>query len=136
MTNFDTVTSPAGNVYPADQKITARYWNEEDRSPWKWVGNTDLRGDLSWEFDEAAVWQHEVSKDIIVARDSGCSCPIPFENLELKDAAFLTSLKDFDSFIEENEERTYSWDDNPSERYPSVVDQIVVLRKQIEDLLA
>lgn len=130
------VESPAGHVYPEDMRITRNYWsNDEEESPWKWVGETNLRGDLSWEFDEAAVWQHEDTLDLIIAADSGCSCPTPFEDLELKDATFLESLVDFDKFIEENESRTYSWDDNPSERYPEVVDQVTALRKKVEELL-
>lgn len=131
------ITSPAGHIYPADMNITTNYWNDEvDDSPWRWVGGTNLRGDLSYEFDEASVWQHEDTRDLIIAADSGCSCPTPFEDLELKGATFVASLVDFDKFIEENEKHTYSWDDNPGERYPEVIDQVTALRKKVEELLA
>ena len=89
------VTSPAGHIYPADMRLTDRYGTvEEDKTPWVYVGSTDLRGDLSYEFDEAQVLQHENTKDIIIAADSGCSCPMPFEDTTVADGEFITSLLD------------------------------------------
>lgn len=134
MTDTQFVESPAGHFYPAFMKVTSNYWNTE-KTPWVWVGASDLRGDLSYEFDEAYVWQHEDTGDVIIGADSGCSCPQPFEDTTLQDVEFIASLVDFDKFIEENESLTYSWSDNPSERYPEVVDQVVALRKKVETLL-
>jgi hypothetical protein len=36
--------------------------------------------DLSYEFDMIVVWQRLSDKKLFWARDSGCSCPSPFEN--------------------------------------------------------
>jgi hypothetical protein len=145
VTNFNTVSSPSGHVYPADQRLTSDYYWDEDapKSLWVYVGSSDMRGDLHYEFDEVAVYQHGISKDIIISHDSGCSCPIPFENSTVSDATFVTSLKDFDRFVKKHESLD-TWGYNSegdyvefSEpvRYPQVVDQIVALRKLVEGLL-
>jgi hypothetical protein len=146
MTNFETVTSPSGHVYPADQRLTSDYyWDEEaPKSPWTWVGSSDMDGNLSYSFDEVTVFQHKDSKDILIAHDTGCSCPTPFEDATVSDGEFITSLKDFDAFVAENEtldlhigydsSGVYVELSEPT-RYPDVVDQVVALRKKIEDLL-
>jgi len=36
--------------------------------------------DLSYEFNQLQVWKHEASNTVFWAKDSGCSCPSPFEN--------------------------------------------------------
>lgn len=36
--------------------------------------------DGNYVFDTRAVWKHEASGNLYTARDSGCSCPSPFED--------------------------------------------------------
>lgn len=45
--------------------------------------------DLSYEYDEFAVWR--VGDRFYWASDSGCSCPIPFEEVTLETAASGTA---------------------------------------------
>ncbi len=33
-----------------------------------------------WQFDMHTVWQHDQTKKLYYAHDSGCSCPTPFED--------------------------------------------------------
>lgn len=44
--------------------------------------------DGNYQFDFRAVWKHEPSGRLYTARDSGCSCPSPFED--------YTKLEDLD----------------------------------------
>lgn len=46
----------------------------------------------SYEFDIRVVWLHKKSGELYTARDSGCSCPSPFEN--------YTSLADLERMNE------------------------------------
>ena len=146
MTDTGFVESPLGNVFPADMKLTKDYWSDDQEdSPWRYVGSADMDGNLSWEFDLIAVFQHEDTKDILVAADSGCSCPQEFESHTVKDGTFVTSLIDFDIFaalherrlddwVYNNETEEYEQPEDPK-RHPHVVDQISALRLKVEELL-
>lgn len=46
---------------------------------------------LSYEFDIIAVWKHTETGKLYWAYDSGCSCPLPFENFTT--ISSLTPLK-------------------------------------------
>lgn len=127
------IESPAGHLYESGMRITSDYGAE--KSAWLWVGGADMRGDLCYEFDEVGLFQHEDTLDLLMAHTSGCSCPTPHEENTVADGVFITSLVEFDKFIEKNESLTYSWDDEPQKRYPEVVDQVVALRKVVEGLL-
>lgn len=39
----------------------------------------------SYEFDYRVVWRDKTTGKLYTARDSGCSCPTPFESLRYKD---------------------------------------------------
>lgn len=60
-----------------------------------------------YQFDTRVVWRNTESGEIYTARDSGCSCPIPFENFET-----LESLDKFNfetirhEAMDEHSERT------------------------------
>ena len=55
----------------------------------------------SYEFDTRVVWRHE-SGIVVTARDSGCSCPTPFEDYEgLYDLEHLYEPRQFDELIYE-----------------------------------
>jgi hypothetical protein len=36
--------------------------------------------DEAYQFDTRAFWKHEPTGKLLTARDSGCSCPLPFED--------------------------------------------------------
>lgn len=65
----------------------------------KIVGVLD-QPDLSYEYNTFVVWQHEDSKRLFYATDTGCSCPTPFEeyNFESPDNNTLTEIKAGDSW--------------------------------------
>ena len=70
-------------------------------SPESWglevVGEVDSGGD--YEFDKTCVWRHKSSGALFWAHDSGCSCPLPFENYSsLMELDTLTSKEDFKAF--------------------------------------
>jgi hypothetical protein len=50
--------------------------------------------DLSYMFNMVVAWKHEESGKVYVARDSGCSCPSPFED--------CTSLDKLDEITKES----------------------------------
>lgn len=61
-----------------------------------------LEADLSYEFDMVIVWRDTVSKKYYWASDSGCSCPVPFEDIHrLGDLAVLnkTHFKLFEDAV-------------------------------------
>lgn len=37
----------------------------------------------SYEFDLRVVWRHDLTKTLLTARDSGCSCPSPFDEYDV-----------------------------------------------------
>jgi hypothetical protein len=68
----------------------------------------------SYEFDTRVVWQGEDGR-LWTARDSGCSCPTPFEGTEELDRCFIKDL--------EGEYQKHLKDTNDYNRgYPSVAD--------------
>ena len=131
---MEQITSPAGNTYPAAERIVANYWSD-DTSPWKDIGSADMDGDLSYEFSEVRVYQHEKTRELVIAFDSGCSCPSPFEDTTVDDVEFLASLVDFDDFVAKHEVLDRDWDTGEQTRNPRVVDEVSLLRRQVEDLL-
>lgn len=81
--------------------------------------------DMSYQFDTLLVWRHKDSGKFYTARDSGCSCPTPFEDYCGIDK--LTELNDWTQLLSDvepeteryleysNSEETYgSWWGNPS----------------------
>jgi hypothetical protein len=70
-----------------------------------------------YEFDYRIVWQHE-DGTFLTARDSGCSCPCPFEN--------HTTLQDLDILVMDDLTREVRSD---GRTYLSVSDRMSFLRK-------
>lgn len=63
----------------------------------------------SYEFDTRVVWFHEATGVFYTARDSGCSCPSPFEGyIGLDDLDVLTDTSDLRAEIREAQEGRYS----------------------------
>jgi len=77
----------------------------------------ELNEPLDYAFNILAVWQHPESKRVFYAKDSGCSCPIPFEmyhfnspdetNLDeitkINCYGFSTSVEQFPATMEERQ---------------------------------
>lgn len=68
--------------------------------------------DLDYQFDTRIVWRHIESGVFYTARDSGCSCPCPFEDYNsLED---LTVLNSWDDLLDEIEaEKSSEYGGNP-----------------------
>ncbi len=113
-----------GKAYPANLSLVMPYSREAD-GQWEEVGTAQMRGDLSYEFDEVRVFRHKFFGGLLIAHDSGCSCPTPFEDSKVKDGRFLNSLVDFDEFTEEHRAKDSGY----------TVDSIAALRKVIEPLI-
>lgn len=59
--------------------------------------------DEAYEFSILAVWKHEDGK-VYAAFDSGCSCPVPFEDHKFpEDFVEVKSWEDVKAIIAENE---------------------------------
>src|SRR3546814_2503386 len=95
-----------------------------------------MDGNLSYEFNEVKVFQHKFHGGLLIAQDSGCSCPSPFENAVVDEGKFLNSLADFDAFVAEHEQIDTVWNEDYTQstdrRHPRVVDQVAALRKILE----
>ena len=49
--------------------------------------------DGEYQFDYRVVWWHEKKRKLYTSRDSGCSCPSPFEEIyEIKDLDKLSDM--------------------------------------------
>lgn len=59
------------------------------------VSSADLAG--SYEFDKVVVWRTNDGRNLI-GHDSGCSCPIPFENHRVEDLTEVKTLADVADF--------------------------------------
>lgn len=58
--------------------------------------------EASWSFDTFVVWKHEETGTIYWARDSGCSCPSPFDiYTSLGTATKVISMHDFIDAVKE-----------------------------------
>lgn len=56
----------------------------------------------NYEFDLRVVWRHAESGELYTARDSGCSCPSPFESFNKLEKLSIVSMEDLeDEFREE-----------------------------------
>lgn len=120
-----------GFTYPAQLPLSTSDWNE--------IGTADLDGDLYYEFNEVRVFQHKLHGGLLIAQDSGCSCPTPFEDAVVDSGRFLNSLVDFDAFVAEHEVTVTVWNEehtiSTQQRSPSVVDQVTRLRQSVEELI-
>lgn len=132
-------------VYDLDELVREHWWRDDEPSNWESIGGADVRGDLSYEFDEVQVFKHKVTGQLLIAHDSGCSCPSPFEDTTVRDGRFIHRLKDFDDFVANVESYERGFWDSDSRRYvehgevvrhPEVVDQVTRLRKTVEAALA
>lgn len=63
--------------------------------------------DASWSYDQVVVWENSEGKRYWAA-DSGCSCPIPFE--DYKSIADLNPLPETESQLRHEVDRR-TWDD-------------------------
>lgn len=132
-------------TYVMDERLTQGWDPDAHVSvPWDEVGSADTYPDLSYEFDEVRVFRHRVTGALVIAHDSGCSCPEPFDGTRLKDAVFIDRLKDFDDFVAKHEElETSGYDEDsgeyvtydPPRHHPRILDGIAALRRQVENLL-
>ena len=76
------------NIYYEPEKFDLEIFAEEDCD--RWTG-----------FDMYIVWRNVVTGLLFYAHDSGCSCPIPFDDVEMKDLIPLTyaTFEDFRSWL-------------------------------------
>lgn len=58
------------------------------------VYNVEWSGE-SYEFDQTAVFESKETGMLFYADDTGCSCPIPFENTTFDDLTPITRLQDW-----------------------------------------
>ena len=77
---------------------------------WEILAEHDWAG--SYEFGMLVVWRNKQSGELRAASDSGCSCPIPFEDLEydLSDATLITEVDDLRPLLEEIDYYAPNWD--------------------------
>lgn len=77
---------------PEDPDLYVDSWrrNSEDReNPFEYL--TDIEwDDEPYQFDDTQVWVHKPTGRLFFATDSGCSCPSPFEDTQVKDLTEIT----------------------------------------------
>lgn len=63
--------------------------------------------DGDYQFDTRVVWRRDSDGQLLSARDSGCSCPSPFESTELKDLQEVNSTSWLKEEIAEQSKHQY-----------------------------
>lgn len=127
-----------GKAYPADLALKMPYGRADD-GQWEEVGAADMYGNLSYEFNEVRVFRHKFFGGLLIAHDSGCSCPTPFEDTTVEDGKFLNSLVEFDEFIDQHAGTEVHWDEatqtRVERRCATTVDQVARLRGLLEEAI-
>lgn len=117
-------------------------------SRWDWRTEqdtvTDYRevGEVDWEeepyeFELTRVYQQISTGALFYATDSGCSCPIPFEDTEETDLTPITRMQDWydhvtERIVEADPEEDYQY---PRPTPTSAIDGAHRLGRQINDIL-
>lgn len=135
-------TSPE-YAYNLNERLESS-WGRSVESNWEAIGEAEMDGDLSYEFDTVRAWRHKSTGAVVIAHDSGCSCPMPFEDTTVADVTFVHRLVDFDEFVDQHvkkatrrwDRETYSYITLPEPQAdPSVVDGVYGLRQAVEAAL-
>lgn len=91
---------------PEDTPIEERGWGGYDKNPYYYPGACGLEllataeADLSYEFDYVCLWRDLASGRYFMAKDSGCSCPTPFEDVRsVSDLTEVTTRKEAKNFL-------------------------------------
>jgi hypothetical protein len=64
--------------------------------------------EASYSFSTILAWRDLETGDVYVGHDSGCSCPVPFEDFRgLSDMTLITDRIDLERFVREIEQRHY-----------------------------
>lgn len=114
-------------------------WDNLYSSPEKWdlriVGSID-HPDACYSFDYLVVWQHEDGR-LFYGRDSGCSCPAPFEYVKSLDQ--VTEIEGADGFrdfcVAVDEHCEYASEYIGEERSSAFLADKVELKAKISGLL-
>lgn len=68
----------------------------------------------SYQFDYTGVWKHNVTGQLYMADDSGCSCPSPFENFTTLESLTPVTLAQLDEHLNNRKNEIsvaeYVWD--------------------------
>ncbi len=84
-------------------------------------------GEADYSFDLTRVWKHTLTGDLYCADDSGCSCPSPFEDTQVKDLTPITKLQDFYDHLKDHPDYGIN--------HPATIDQQWRLIKSIGEYL-
>jgi hypothetical protein len=79
------------------------------------VGEVEFSSGI-YEFDTSVVWCDE-SGQHYVADDSGCSCPEPFENVDISNLRKIDRLQDLVDYFDQRKAESYRYE--PDEDYAS-----------------
>lgn len=105
------------------------HWSSETReyrSEFEELGSIEWR-DYSYEFDLTAVFIHKASGRLFAADDAGCSCPSPFEDVQVQHATEIKTPHDFFVYLSQR------CPEDPA--LPSAVDEQHVLVQAVYDYL-
>ncbi|ROR95461.1 hypothetical protein EDD28_0102 [Salana multivorans] len=73
----------------------------------RWIDSIDW-DEESYQFNMTDAWLDTETGDVLVADDSGCSCPTPFEDTRLNDTTKIAHLKDLDAHVADRMEIEWS----------------------------
>jgi hypothetical protein len=86
------------NIYSSPEKFGLRV-----------VGEAEFSSGC-YEFDTSVVWQDVETGDLYVADDSGCSCPIPFEDIGRGDLLRIDRLQTLLDYLDKRKADSYRYD--------------------------
>lgn len=129
-----------------DEKVDG-YYSKNDPQVFELLGEAELDFE-QWQFDIVGVFRHKESGLLFTGRDSGCSCPSPWEATKVKYLDPLETYQDWLDYaadllgptpeeLREQERReagsVQSWEIREAEtKRPKLVDGLEVLRVEVE----
>ena len=65
--------------------------------------------DGDYNFDTRVFWKELSTNKVYTARDSGCSCPTPFEDYDTIESLTLVQNSDFQMYVDEYRQDIYKY---------------------------
>lgn len=111
-------------------------WRSEEIPEYATIADVEWE-DESYQFDMTRVYQHKTTGELFYAEDSGCSCPCPFEDTQVKDLKPITRMQDWYDHVTA---RTVNPDPGQEYQYPrptptSAFDEAETARRAIQTIL-
>lgn len=87
---------------------TPDVYNQPEKFNLEPVAEIDY-SDKNYCFDTRVVWKHKETGKLYTARDSGCSCPSPFEGYTSLEKCSPFNLEEIENEIKKERSETTEW---------------------------